>query len=114
MGFNIGFRLAAFFTGLILLPASILTYLSVRAFQDEQRSALADLHLRVPALRSAFDVQQRQVADRAFAQAAGGGGDSAASPYVKARFVLDENGEFLLPRVLRAQLGERSEVLLNC
>ena len=102
--------MAVFFVTLILLPAGILTYLSARAFQDEQRSALADLHLKVPDLRSAFEAQLRDVSDRSFARVAANGPDSAAyrSVELKAAFTLDETGEFEMPRVVRARLQERT------
>jgi len=52
-GFNM--KWAVLFIFLILLPAAILTYLSVRSFSDEQRSVLAGLNLLIPRLQQTLD-----------------------------------------------------------
>ena len=52
---NVNLKWAVLFVILILLPASILTYLSMRDFQNDRRSALADLNVLVPLLQEQFD-----------------------------------------------------------
>lgn len=89
--------------GLIVGPAGILTFLSLRTVLDEQRSALSDLRLRLPAVQSAFQTHLQSTLDRV--QASGTGTEL---PEVEFVFVLGEAGEFTEPLVLPPVLFDRS------
>lgn len=95
---NINLKWAALFLFLILVPASILTYLSVQTLRDEQRSALVDLNLLVPRLQNAFDQMVTQMAH------------DAHSNFDGTTVILDRKGAFVRPRVLPLVFGTRSEV----
>ncbi len=99
---NVSVKWALLFLLLILLPASILTYLSVRAFRDEQRSALADLHLLVPLLQSSFDRTVDDIVDRVISSTPEGDNTQPASeiPETEKIFILDAGGQFVYPRFL--------------
>ena len=106
MGFKLRLSL---FLGLIAVPAGILTFLSLRAVLDEQRSALADLRLRIPAVQSALQDRLQSILEQAPRVVAAG--DPAASgdiPEIEFVFTLDERGQFANPRVLQPRLPERS------
>ena len=103
--FRIDLKWTALFVLLILLPASILTYLSIRAFRDEQRSALAELNLLIP--------QLQQSLDRRLAELSANIGEAPQPqdldiPQVESILTLDPEGRFLYPRYLPLNLVERS------
>jgi hypothetical protein len=101
----VGFRLRmSLFIGLIVVPAGGLTFLSLRSVLDEQRSALADVRLRLPAVQAAFQSQLQSALDAALT--VGPAGD--AGPEVEFTFDLRDNGEFFAPVVLRPVLLDRS------
>lgn len=93
----VNLKWAGLFLFLILFPASILTYVSVQALRDEQRSALADLNLLVPRLQNAFDQMMGEMAQ-------------ADDLDVKVTSVmLDGEGGFVQPRVLPLIFSSRSQ-----
>ena len=102
-----GFRLRfALFLGLIVGPAGVLTFLSLRAALDEQGSVLADLRLRVPGLTTAFHERLGSILERLPVDG-GEAVEAADMPEVELLFDLDDRGEFVRPAVLRARLVER-------
>ncbi len=102
-----GYRLRlSLFIGLIVVPAGGLTLLSLRAVLDEERSALADVRQRLPAVQAAFQSQLREALDVALATGPRGAtGQASAVEFV---FALNESGEFADPVVLRPSLPDRS------
>jgi signal transduction histidine kinase len=101
----LGYRLRLLlFIALIVVPAGGLTFLSLRAVLDEQRSALADVRLRLPAVQAAFQSQLLNAMDTALA--AGPVGDTG--PEVEFAFDLNDSGEFADPVVLRPGFIDRS------
>ena len=107
---NLNFKWAALFFLLILLPTSILTYLSVNAFRDEQRSALSDLHLLVPQFQSILDHSIEDVAERIHTSPPGEsfGQLVTDTPEIDLVFALDADGRFSNPRYLTFDPTDRS------
>ena len=101
--FNV--KWAALFVFLILLPASILTYLSARAFSDEQRSVLAGLNLLIPRLQQTLDLRLEELADRVSTAPAPRELDI---PEIEQAIILDAAGWFLDPPYLPLTLADRS------
>ena len=106
---NLSLKWALLFLLLILLPVSVLAYLSVRVFLDERRSALVDLHRAIPMLQDRFD---RRVADIVSQTVDAASADSLIrrmedSQGVKGVFVLDAEGQFIRPFVRPLTLSER-------
>ncbi len=86
---------------LIALPVALLTYLSARSFQSEQRAARADINLLVPALQQAL--YQRLDALSASADQREGSALRGIGYTIR----LDGDGSFLHPRYLPMALSER-------
>jgi signal transduction histidine kinase len=103
--FRIDLKWTALFVLLILLPASILTYLSIRAFRDEQRSALAELNLLIPQLQQSLD---RRLAELSTSIGEAPQPQDLDIPQVESIITLDAEGRFLYPRYLPLNLIERS------
>lgn len=104
MGFKLRLSL---FLGLIAVPAGILTFLSLRAVLDEQRSALAELRTRIPALQSELQGRLQSILEQAQRLSTDDQTLPGAIPEVEFTFTLDEGGQFTSPRVLRPVLLER-------
>lgn len=102
-GLNI--KWAALFVFLILLPASILTYLSARAFSDAQRSVLAGLNLLIPRLQQALDQRLEELTARA---AAAPRPRELKIPEIEQVIILDAEGWFSDPPYLPLTLSDRS------
>ena len=103
--FRIDLKWTALFVLLILLPASILTYLSIRAFRDEQRSALAELNLLIPQLQQSLD---QRLVELSTSIAESPQPRELDIPEVESIVTLDAEGRFLYPRYLPLNLVERS------
>lgn len=94
----------ALFLGLIIVPAGVLTALSLRAVLDERGHALTDVRSRVPGLRTAFDERLSELVE---------GLATAADSLTAARdvdfvFRLDEQGRFVRPAILPSRLLDRT------
>jgi len=92
-------RRAALFGIMILLPAAVLTTMSVRTLVSEDRNALADLQLRLPWVQSQFD----EIIDGVIL-----GRWKTAPP--KARrftFFLDMGRRIVSPRFVRVAIAQR-------
>lgn len=94
------------FLGLIIGPASVLTFLSLRAALDEQRSALADVRLQAPALRAVLDDRLEAIVAELAADSTPV--DADALPEIMFHFALDSQGTFVQPAVLLPALFDRS------
>ena len=104
-----GLRLRlALFLGLIIVPAGVLTFLSLRAVFDEQRGALADLRLQVPGLSAALGDRLRTIQAELSDSDAFRPAIAADHPDIVLAFSLGSDGDFSRPRVLRPVLLERS------
>lgn len=102
-----GYRLRlTLFLGLIVGPAGVLTFLSLRAARDESASALADVRLHIPAIRATLDARLETIIDDLTPSAPFT--ETADLPEVQFRFALDPQGHFVQPIVLPPSLFERT------
>ncbi len=91
--------------------------MSIRSFQDEQRSALADLRLQVPLLQDDLRLQLNETIEQAFQLAAQDNRSDQSHRYADVEnripevdlvFTLDSEGAFAFPPVVPAALSSRS------
>ena len=90
---NVNLRWAVLFGLTILLPASVLTVMAVRTVVSEDRNALLDLQLRVPALQAHFDEIVNAAIDSARLEVSYG--LPVQNPAIRFGFRIDENGRIV-------------------